>query len=56
MLVCNILKNEYNAKIIAGGKWVVGRDGNWLKQKIPQIDAVLSGDGNYIIESAIRGG
>lgn len=53
--VCKILKNEYNTKIIAGGKWVVGKNGNWLKQQIPQIDIVLSGDGDYIIESAIRG-
>ena len=54
-IVCSILKNEYNVKIVAGGKWVVGKDANWLKQKIPEIDVVLSGDGDYIIESAIQG-
>lgn len=53
--VCSILKKEYNVKIVAGGKWVVGSDINWLKRKIPEIDTVVSGDGDYIIESVIKG-
>ena len=41
-------------KIVAGGKWAVGTDGNWVKQKIPQIDLVVYGDAERRIEALVH--
>jgi Radical SAM superfamily len=38
-------------KIVAGGKWAIGTDGNWVKHKIPQIDLVVYGDAERRIEA-----
>lgn len=53
--ICRILKKEYGVKIIAGGKWVIGNDIRWLKRKIPEIDTVIMGDGDNVIESVVHG-
>ncbi|MAN81159.1 MAG: radical SAM protein [Rhodospirillaceae bacterium] len=41
---CRYLKKLFpDTKIVAGGRWVVGPDPNWLKQKIPEIDLTSTG-------------
>ncbi|MTK12428.1 MAG: radical SAM protein [Clostridiaceae bacterium] len=52
--LCENLKYNYNVKIVAGGRWVVGKDEAWLKSRIPEIDLVLCGLGDYIIEKAVN--
>jgi tRNA A37 methylthiotransferase MiaB len=51
---CRILKSNYKVKIVAGGRWVVGKDENWLINKIPEIDLVLCGLGDNLIEKCIN--
>lgn len=42
---CKIVKQYYpTKKIVVGGKWVVGTDGSWLINIIPEIDLVIYGN------------
>jgi hypothetical protein len=47
----NLLKP--GLKIVAGGKWAVGTDGEWVKGQIPQVSLVVYGDAERRIESLI---
>ncbi|MET0622783.1 MAG: B12-binding domain-containing radical SAM protein [Pyrinomonadaceae bacterium] len=40
-------------KIVAGGKWAIGTDGDWVRRQIPQIDLVVYGDSERRIESLL---
>lgn len=43
-LFCRYLKIIFpDIKIVVGGRWVVGADPNWLKQKIPELDLITMG-------------
>lgn len=46
-------KKFYGKKIIVGGKWVVCGNETWIKAKIPEIDYVVSGNAENIIEKLI---
>jgi radical SAM superfamily enzyme YgiQ (UPF0313 family) len=49
---CKTIRNlKPDLKIVVGGKWAVGTDGNWVKHKIPQIDLVVYGDAEHRIEA-----
>jgi len=51
---CKILKeNHPRIKIVAGGRWVIGHDTTWLKRIIPQIDLIVPGIAEHIIENII---
>ncbi|OVE68230.1 hypothetical protein CCS79_09955 [Clostridium diolis] len=52
--LCKKLKDNYNIKIVAGGRWVVGKDELWLKNIIPEIDLVLDGLGDHIIDKSLN--
>lgn len=41
------------AKIIAGGRWVVENDGNWIKEKIKNIDLVVYGTAERRIDKLL---
>jgi radical SAM superfamily enzyme YgiQ (UPF0313 family) len=32
-----------NVKIVVGGRWVVGEDGEWIRRKLPEADLVVYG-------------
>ena len=32
-----------DVKIVVGGRWVVGHDGLWIRNKLPEIDLVVYG-------------
>ena len=41
---CHHLKRLFpDIKIVAGGRWVVGPDPQWLKRKIPEVDLITAG-------------
>lgn len=40
-------------KIVAGGRWVVGPDPQWLKRKIPEIDLITTGLAEKLINNVI---
>lgn len=42
------------AKIVAGGKWVIGNNPNWLYKKIPEIDICVGGNAEKKILSLIQ--
>ncbi|MBR2650172.1 MAG: radical SAM protein [Clostridia bacterium] len=42
---CKIIKEEYGKAIIAGGRWVVDNNTEWVKRKIKHIDTVIEGFG-----------
>jgi hypothetical protein len=52
---CRLLKRERpNLKIIAGGRWVVGTDGEWIKRKIQEIDLVVYGTAERRVERILN--
>lgn len=42
---CQIIKNNYDITIIAGGRWVVDGNVEWLKEKVGFIDEYIEGYG-----------
>lgn len=51
---CRALRQMHpEARIIAGGRWVVGPDVEWLKAKLPQVDHFVPGLGEPVLESLL---
>ena len=51
---CSYLRKEYpSKKIIIGGKWVVGTDGEWIKKIIPEADLIVYGNAEQRIVNII---
>lgn len=51
---CRRLKAaDAEARIIVGGRWVVGPDVNWLRKKLPEADLLVPGLGEPIIASLL---
>jgi radical SAM superfamily enzyme len=42
---CRLIKERFNKRIIAGGRWVVDNNQEWIKTKIPCIDLIIEGFG-----------
>lgn len=38
-----LLKTQYDIPIIAGGRWVIDRNLDWIKKKIPEVDFFIKG-------------
>jgi radical SAM superfamily enzyme YgiQ (UPF0313 family) len=52
---CSILKkNHPTCKIVAGGRWVIGTDEDWVKHKIPELDLIIGGLAESIIEDILN--
>ena len=43
-----------NAKIIIGGRWVVEKDGKWIREKLPLVDLVVYGTAEKRIEKLLN--
>lgn len=52
---CEIVKSIYRIKIIAGGRWVINGNINWLKEKIGNIDEYIEGFGEKKIIRLLGG-
>ncbi len=50
-----ILKLEFDKTCILGGKYVVDGNVDWLKAKLPYVDIFIEGEGEEVIENAIKG-
>ncbi|WP_195575454.1 B12-binding domain-containing radical SAM protein [Paenibacillus sp. 1001270B_150601_E10] len=53
---CGLVKNEYELKIVGGGRWVIGDSDEWIKSKIPEVDLWITGLGDEVIEQALYPG
>lgn len=50
----NSIKIQYpTIKIVVGGRWVINGNEKWLKEKIPNIDLMIDGTAENIIESLV---
>lgn len=47
---CKIIKQNFQVKIIVGGRWVLQDEGNWIRSKIEEIDLTVDGFGEGILE------
>jgi len=53
-IFCKELRKKfYGKKIIVGGKWVVSGNELWIKDKIPEVDYVVSENAENIIENLL---
>lgn len=53
-LFCHTVKQlDRRVRIIIGGRWVTGPDPAWLKEKIPEADAIIEGLGEPLLLSLI---
>ncbi len=53
-LFCRLVRGaDPDARIIVGGRWVVGPDPDWLKAKLPEADLLVPGLAEPIIASLI---
>lgn len=49
---CRLLRRaDPGAKIIVGGRWVVGPDPDWLRAKLPEVDILVPGLAEPVIAS-----
>lgn len=37
------LKERYDVRLVAGGRWVIDRNLSWIKEKIPEVDFFIKG-------------
>ena len=52
---CAKVKDMYpHKKIVIGGKWVVGTDGNWIKKMLPEVDLVIYGNAEKRILDIVK--
>lgn len=49
--ICEMIKKEYNLKIIVGGRWVVDNNVLWIKDKLKYVDIVSEGFGENFYSS-----
>jgi Radical SAM superfamily/B12 binding domain len=53
--VCRLIKERRpGAKIVVGGRWVVAEDGAWLRSQIPEVDLVVYGTAEQVIERVLE--
>jgi len=51
---CRLLRSSHpDARIIVGGRWVVGPDPDWLRAKLPEADLLVPGLGEQIVASLL---
>lgn len=51
---CRLVKAmDQEARIVVGGRWVVGPDVVWLRSKLPEADVFVPGLGEPVIESLL---
>ena len=52
---CRLVKERRpDIKIVAGGRWVVAEDGAWLRSQIPDVDLVVYGTAEHVIERVLE--
>lgn len=53
--VCRLIKKRRpGSQIVAGGRWVVAEDGAWLRRQIPDVDLVIFGTADHVIERVLE--
>jgi hypothetical protein len=50
----DIKERAPSTKILVGGRWVVGKDGAWVRRQIPDADLVVFGLADELVESLMR--
>ena len=42
---CRIINEKYKTRIIAGGRWVIDNDPEWVREKLKHVDTLIEGFG-----------